>query len=243
MLITVEAGFVADRYRITGSITNASYQEERLAVAEKANAGDTVTIATKPMDGQKAVIAFTGPTTITATPIGDNKFTFVMPAAEVTFTVTFEEKDIAVKTDNYLTASNAEPVAGETVVLSMTQYALTGEKQLTVTVKAGTETITVTENNDGTYSFKVPVGYSGDIQVTAVEGEALTGTHAVTVEPDLHGVVTTRQKVNLGETLSFVVTPDSGYMLKENSLKIHITSGSAELVEIITKDANGNYSY
>ena len=242
MLITVEAGFVADRYRITGSITNASYQEERLAVAEKANAGDTVTIATKPMDGQKAVIAFTD-STITATPIGDNKFTFVMPAAEVTFTVTFEKKDIAVKTDNYLTASNAEPVAGETVVLSMTQYALTGEKQLTVTVKAGTETITVTENNDGTYSFKVPVGYSGDIQVTAVEGEALTGTHAVTVEPDLHGVVTTKQKVNLGETLSFVVTPDSGYMLKENSLKIHITSGSAELVEIITKDANGNYSY
>ena len=249
MVFTVDADFVADKHAIDIKLdSQTSESANRLKVVRSANTGDTVTIYVNAPDGKAP--QFNGVQSLTITSIGNNQYTFVMPEGDVAFTVSFVDYNLPITITGNLTTTASNPKAGDTVVLSKTNPNQDFE---TVTVtgtgtdaNSQTQNITVTKNNDGTYSFVVPEGVAS-IQVTAGTETTVTGNLSVDVVPDVNGSITTRQKVNLGESLSFIISPNAGYMLKDNSLKIHIIGMNGtvpvELVETITKDANGKYTY
>lgn len=91
--ITKEAAASSTEYNVTapGSVTGGTVSVDKTTAAE----GATVTITATPTDAEKNVAVVTvkqGTTTISTTKGTDNKFTFAMPAGDVTISVEFVDK-------------------------------------------------------------------------------------------------------------------------------------------------------
>ena len=164
----------ATKYDVTFSaVTGGTVVADK----ETAEAGETVTLTVTAAEG-KTIDAVTvtdaAGNQVTVTNNGDGTYTFIQPESEVTVTVTFkdvtsvpsEEYQVTVKESisGTVEISNQEPTAG--TVVTVTPVPHEGVKVESVIVKdENGAQITVTKNQDGTYSFVQP---EGDVTVEVV---------------------------------------------------------------------------
>ena len=247
--ITVSAQFEADSH----TITLGAGLDGKVIGPVNAKTGDTVTLTVTPGQGNAVTSIKYNTTTITLT---DGKYTFTMPGEDITITATFGEKahdiEIADAVKNYLSASDSKADAGETVTISVTDQAANEGKKLTsltVTLynidafgeEQELKKLTVTDNK-----FTLPaaseLGEMNFVRITAVFEEK---GHAVSIDTTAktNGNVTAPSRVDSGEKITLVATPNEGYKLKENSLKVKTEDGSVTATVPVTADAQGNFYY
>ena len=120
--------------------------------------------------------------------------------------------------------------ADDTVTFTVTPdagYALTADS-----VKVNDGAVAVTDNGDGTYTFTMPVGA---VEITAAFEKV---DYDVTVGPAENGAVTADvETAQVGDTVTLTVTPDAGYQLAADSLKVN--DGAVEL----TDNGDGTYTF
>ena len=147
--VTVEADFRADIKNVTVRHNSGGTAS---ADVTQAKVGDTVTVTCQPEDNYR-VYSVTGADGITDN--GDNTYSFVMPARDVTIDVTFKTiynpVKVTVETGLGGTASAdlTEAKAGDTVTLTVSP-----EEGYRVARITGVKDLT--DNGDGTYTFAMP---------------------------------------------------------------------------------------
>ena len=126
-------------------------------------AGETVTIITTgTVIGKPTVTNDQTGGNITVNDIGGGRYTFIMPAADVTVNVTFESGGVTPPADEYdvkvqssgngtAIADKSQAEAGETVTITTTGTV----NSITVTDQNGA-TVAVTNNGGGVYTFTMP---------------------------------------------------------------------------------------
>ena len=248
-VVTVSASFEADSHAITVDASLAG----KVTAPATAKTGDTVTLTVTPGAGNTVVSLKFNTTVITEQ---DGKFTFIMPAVDVTITASFAQKSYEVRVDdavkNYLTVSDTRADAGETVTVTTADQAGTAGKKLnsiTATLhkldvmgdEFGTETLTVTDGK-----FVMPNGADIDFShesYVVVSADFADKGYAITIGTMTNGAVTAPARADSGEKIQFTVTPSAGYKLKANSLKAKSVEASVDALVPITADAQGNYYY
>lgn len=119
-----------------------------------------------------------------------------------------------------------------TVALS-DNYTLTS---LTVTGNTNGQTISYTDNGDGTYSFVMP---DQDVIIIANFSLLQYNIHTVCNPPEGGSIDGVPSASVAGTTVSFTVTPESGYEVNEVTLTNEVTHETITL----TPDVEGNYSF
>ena len=167
--VTVKATFVAKSYNIT---VDEDIEGGMVEAPTSAKVNDFVTLTITPDEGKEleSLAIEYGEETVTVT---GNKFT--MPAADVTVTATFRDKEYNVKVSELITGASVDAPEtakkGESVTVSVTPP--TGFDIEDVTV-AG---VVVTETSDGKYAFTMP---ANDVVVTVtfveIESEGGNGS-------------------------------------------------------------------
>lgn len=174
--VTVKFNSTNSRYDITAEEAAPSYTinystPEHGSFSSKpvsAKAGDTVTFTTTPATGYQtgSVTVTNGGSSVDVTNPSTNRYSFTMPAAEVTVSATFTPVSYTITTTNpdngTITANKNTANYGETITLTAaadTDYAIKS-----VTVKQGANTIPVTPGTGNTYTFMMP---AGNVTVTA----------------------------------------------------------------------------
>ncbi|MBQ7689706.1 MAG: chitobiase/beta-hexosaminidase C-terminal domain-containing protein [Muribaculaceae bacterium] len=169
--ITVTPSFVA-----AYAITPVALPDEggTVAVQERAAENETVTVTVTP-DSSKdyattgVAITLTGNGDEVATSDnGDGTYTFTMPAAPVTVTATFEkvQHSIAVTSEHgQVTGLPATSTSGTRLTMTVTPNAGYVVSGVSGTFNNGNNALTITDNQDGTWSFSMPP-YDVDITVS-----------------------------------------------------------------------------
>lgn len=194
------------------------------------------------------------------TKVDDNTYTFAMPAGNATVSAEFEQvKEYTVKVD---------PVEGEVATVTVNPDKAAQDTEITVTVanikegyqlKEGgltysynngekTETVTLTLNEKGEATFKMP---AADVTVSAAFEAVKVETYSVTINPSDNGTVTADKTADLkaGDTVILTVTPaDDMYklaQLAENGLKVTYTdaAGTAQPVEVAEGTEANTYTF
>ncbi|MGF7003762.1 hypothetical protein M2149_002167 [Lachnospiraceae bacterium PFB1-21] len=207
----------------------------------KAREGEKVTITVTPQEGKALKVSGA-----TIAEEEDGTYSFIMGAADVALNITFADKEFNLVTDNQtnIKLSDTKADKNEKVILQLSEAALTnGVAIKSVTVRIGSEEITVTNDGDG-YSFIVPDKEYADktINIT-VDFDNKEGGYKVTLNTMNGGTVQTATTVKSGEKMYFRVTPTGNNKLKKNSLKVQVIDGSVTSIIIVEKDASGNYTY
>ncbi len=166
--VTVSATFkYAPKYNLT---VNDSENGSVSADMQTATAGTTVTVTVDPAEGYELDALTVNDGAVEVTKVDDTTYTFVMPDAEVTVSVTFKKVPhsitIAETENGTVTSDKQTATEGETVTLTVTLA--TGYKIGSVTVKdAEDNTVEFTETGavSGTYKFMMP---ASDVTVTVV---------------------------------------------------------------------------
>ncbi len=242
---TVTATFVKKVYSVLVSSENisgsGSVVPDRTEVAE----GDTVTLTVTLGDGYKiesVTVKDSNNKDVPVTDNGDGTYTFTQPAGAVTVSATFVKEEpvrytviIPASDSGTVEASPTTAAAGDTVTLTVTPD--DGYKVESVTVKDSTGIdVPVTDNGDGTYTFKQP---AGAVTVTAtfvkeaysvlIPSEDITGRGSV---------VTDRAEAAEGETVTLTITPERGYYLY--SLKVLDQDGNPVA---LTRTGRNTYTF
>ena len=146
----------------------------------------------------------------------EDKYTFEMPAEDVTISVTYAELyNISVSSDHgivTITGNKTEAIEGESVEFSITP----NSDYRIIEVKLNDDTLT---ESDGKYTFEMPSEYV-TISVTYAELYDILVSSA-------HGTVTiTGNKTEAieGESVEFTIAPNSDYRIKD----ININNGNVE---------------
>ncbi|MBR6763385.1 MAG: hypothetical protein IKM13_06505 [Clostridia bacterium] len=206
--VTVNASFSAKTYTISkGETANGSF-----AVASTAKTGDTVTVTTTPKDGYEvSKITVSGATVKDA---GGGKYTFTMPASNVTVNVTFGAKAYKITKDDVKNGSisvAASAKTGETVTVTVTPAA--GYDIGKVTASGAT----LTNAGDGKYTFVMP---ASDVKISA---SFAAKTFKINTEKPKNGKMEVASSAKTGETVAIKLTANKGYAV----------------TELIVKDASG----
>lgn len=252
MLALLPAGVLAEGpYTITvdSSLANGKVTVEDDATNAKEN--DTVTFTAAPTEGYGLMsvkvynTADTG-MEVKTSPIGDGKYTFTMPAYDVTITATFNAyhnvtcatSDVAVNSTSIMEGDwvIVTPVAKDGYDLDYVWYQYEGGEQ------------TKFEATNGVYQF---IMGTSDVTVGAKftekqpepeqpdpEPEQPT-TYIVTTSSTTGGSVTATPStgLNYGETVTVTVQPYDGYYLKS------LTVGGADVTNLVTWDWYWNWYY
>ena len=211
---------VADANKDTLKITSPEADLDKVAE------GTSVTVVATPKDGYTltadgVVVTYGDNQTLKATPDTEkaNTYTFAMPAGDATVSAAFEEvKEYTVKVD---------PVEGEVATVTVNPDKAAQDTEITVTVanikegyqlKEGgltysynngekTETVTLTLNEKGEATFKMP---AADVTVSAAFEPVKVKTYSVTINSSDHGKVEADKitDVEAGDTVTLTVTPD-----------------------------------
>jgi hypothetical protein len=221
---TVGAEFEAINYSISiADMTNGGVTADK----ETATAGANVSLTIAPAAGYQLKSGFPK---VNGGSVGGsgNTRTFVMPQGNVTVTAEFEaiiySISIADMTNGSVSADPASAAAGTVVTLTVTPaegYRLKAE-----TLKANNGAVAVSAGSGTAHTFTMP---QGNVTVTAVF-EVLPGNlYAVRID---QGITHGRVEADLAEgaagvTITLTVTPDAGYTLKADSLKVN--NGAASL--------------
>ena len=194
--------------------------------ANKADAGETVTITTSPNSGYKVSrVSVTG---ATATKFADNVYTFTMPAQNVTVSVTFERGDYTVSLTNYSyddgyislrssgTTTSGNYAEGDEVTI----YAFPDRgfhlRSLTITRTDNRQTVSYTESNtsDDVFYFTMP---ASNVTVRAYFTD---GVYEITTDIDGRGSLAIRDEngnttdvAEEGEEIRIYPSANNGYRL------------------------------
>ena len=252
---------VADANKDTLKITSPEADLDKVAE------GTSVTVVATPKDGYTltadgVVVTYGDNQTLKATPDTEkaNTYTFAMPAGDATVSAEFEKvKEYTVKVN---------PVEGEVATVTVNPDKAAQDTEITVTVanikegyqlKEGgltysynngekTETVTLTLNEKGEATFKMP---AADVTVSAAFEPVKVETYSVTINPSDNGTVTADKTADLkaGDTVTLTVTPaDDMYtlaQLAENGLKVTYTdaAGTAQPVEVAEGTEANTYTF
>ncbi len=197
--VSVSASFVAVDYSVLVSATeHGTITPSRTT----AHIGDTITLTIVPEIGYRAVVT---------AKCGSNEVaiaadsTFVMPAGDVTVSVSFVKEDyaiaIAATTDGALSANRKTAQMGETVLLEI--IPCEGAKLSSLVVKYGENVVKVDEN----YSFVMP---ASAVEVVAVFSKI---DYKITVNACEHGTVQTVATAQYRDDVALTITPEAGYRL------------------------------
>jgi hypothetical protein len=142
---------------------------------------------------------------------------FRMPAAGVTVTAEFEGISYAIvigsPAHGAVTANKQTAIIGETVVLTANPDP--GYTLKAGTLKANNGGVTVSPSN-AAYVFVMPPAE------VAIAAEFEPASYTISLASLLHGeLAADKQTAVMGETVSLTATPDQGYVLKADSLKVN----------------------
>lgn len=179
------------------------------------------------------------------TKVDDNTYTFAMPAGNATVSAEFEQvKEYTVKVD---------PVEGEVATVTVNPDKAAQDTEITVTVanikegyqlKEGgltysynngekTETVTLTLNEKGEATFKMP---AADVTVSAAFEKIATETYTVTVDKGGDGKVTVNgqeteklEGLKSGDPVTLKIDPIDTDTLLTKLAGVTVTSGKVEV--------------
>ena len=206
---------------------------------------ETVTITPSVDDGfevdEVKVTTGTGEEIIVP-PNEDGDYTFEMPDGDVEVTVTTKPKEYSITVNDVANGSAATDVttakAGETVTITPT--ADDGFLVNKVKVTCGTADIQVTKNNDGTYSFQMPVG---DVVVSvttiAKPSSGSDNGNDVIVNDVPNGNATADvERAEEGETVTITTNTNAGHEIDE----VKVTTGTGEEI-VVSPDEDGDFTF
>lgn len=237
---------VADANKDTLKITSPEADLDKVAE------GTSVTVVATPKYGYTltadgVVVTYGDNQTLKATPDTEkaNTYTFAMPAGDATVSAEFEQvKEYTVKVD---------PVEGEVATVTVNPDKAAQDTEITVTVanikegyqlKEGgltysynngekTETVTLTLNEKGEATFKMP---AANVTVSAVFEEIATETYTVTVTKDGDGKVTVNEReterlegLKSGDTVTLKIDPINTDTLLTKLAGVKVTSGKVDV--------------
>ena len=224
--------------------------------ANKADAGETVTITTSPNSGYKVSrVSVTG---ATATKFADNVYIFTMPAQNVTVSVTFERGDYTVTLTNYTyddgrislssgTTTTGRYAEGERVYI----YAYPDRdfyvRSLTITRTDNRQTVNYYESSssDDVFYFDMP---ASDVTVRAYFTD---GVYEIATDIDGSGRLTiTGEDGNVtdvaeeGEEIRITASPSNNYRLGDIYVNYTDSDDEDQVIypEVEYKN-NGNVDY
>lgn len=224
--------------------------------ANKADAGETVTITTSPNSGYKVSrVSVTG---ATATKFADNVYIFTMPAQNVTVSVTFERGDYTVTLTNYTyddgrislstgTTTTGRYAEGERVTI----YAFPDRdfyvRSLTITRTDNRQTVSYSESStsDDVFYFDMP---ASDVTVRAYFTD---GVYEISTDIDGSGRLTiTGEDGNVtdvaeeGEEIRITASANNGYRLGDLYVTYTDSDDEDQVIypEVEYKN-NGNVDY
>lgn len=237
---------VADANKDTLKITSPEADLDKVAE------GTSVTVVATPKDGYTltadgVVVTYGDNQTLKATPDTEkaNTYTFAMPAGDATVSAAFEEvKEYTVKVN---------PVEGEVATVTVNPDKAAQDTEITVTVanikegyqlKEGgltysynngekTETVTLTLNEKGEATFKMP---AADVTVDAKFEKIATETYTVTVTKGGDGKVTVNgqeteklEGLKSGDDVTLKIDPIDTDTLLTKLAGVTVTSGKSEV--------------
>ena len=252
MLALLPAGVLADgQYTITadGPLANGTVTVD--GGIDSANENDTVTFTAAPNEGcglMSVKVYKTGEesTTVSPSPVGDGKYTFTMPAYDVTITATFSAyhnvtcatSDVTVNSPSVMEGDwvIVTPAAKEGYDLDDVWYQYEGSEQTKLEATNGVYQFIMGTSNvtvGATFTEKQPEPEQPD-----PEPEQPT-TYIVTTSSTTGGSVTATPStgLNYGETVTVTVQPSDGYYLK--SLYV----GGYDVTNLVTWDWYWNWYY
>ena len=262
--VTINVAKNAKTYavKVADGVTNGKLEiTDPKADLDKITAGTTVTVVATPATGYtvkagSVKAAYTDAKgdeqTVTATADTEkaNTYTFAMPAGNATVSAEFEQvKEYTVTVD---------PVEGEVATVTVNPDKAAQDTEITVTVaniKEGyqleeggltysynngekTETVTLTPNEKGEATFKMP---AADVTVDAKFEAVKVETYSVTIKGSDNGTVEADKTTELkaGDTVTLTVTPtDNNYtlaQLAENGLAIKDSKDAGVAYETVTE--------
>ena len=248
---------VADANKDTLKITSPEADLDKVAE------GTSVTVVATPKDGHTltadgVVVTYGDNQTLKATPDTEkaNTYTFAMPAGDATVSAEFEKvKEYTVKVN---------PVEGEVATVTVNPDKAAQDTEITVTVanikegyqlKEGgltysynngekTETVTLTLNEKGEATFKMP---AADVTVSAAFEPVEVKTYSVTINSSDNGTVTADKTTGLkvGDTVTLTVNPiDKPELLTKLSQEgLTITDSKGTKIEPETADEGKTYTF
>ena len=225
--VTLTLGTTSNTYIKDDTVTLTVEKEGTDIVTVTAKSGDTDVALTEVQEAAQDEAAAQATPEQATTEKAKTVYTFTMPDGDVDISVTKNAKtyeiNVAALTNGEITASAKEAAENETVTLTAkpaTGYALkAGSVKVTYKDADNTEqTVKVAEGTDAnTYTFAMPA-YPVNVSAEFVK------EYTVTAAPVDHGTVTVDPTAAVeGETVTVNVTPDAGYALKENGLKVTYT--------------------
>ena len=252
MLALLPAGVLADgQYTITadGPLANGTVTVD--GGIDSANENDTVTFTAAPNEGcglMSVKVYKTGEesTTVSPSPVGDGKYTFTMPAYDVTITATFSAyhnvtcatSDVTVNSPSVMEGDwvIVTPAAKEGYDLDDVWYQYEGSEQTKLEATNGVYQFIMGTSNvtvGATFTEKQPEPEQPD-----PEPEQPT-TYTVTTSSSVGGSVWADKStgLNYGETVTVTVQPYDGYYLKS------LTVGGAAVTNLVTWDWYWNWYY
>lgn len=257
--VTINVAKNAKTYevKVADGVTNGKLEiTDPKADLNKVTAGTTITVVATPATGYTVKAGSVKATytddkgekqTVTATADTEkaNTYTFAMPAGNATVSAEFEQvKEYTVKVD---------PVEGEVATVTVNPDKAAQDTEITVTVanikegyqlKEGgltysynngekTETVTLTLNEKGEATFKMP---AADVTVSAAFEKIATETYTVTVDKGGDGKVTVNgqeteklEGLKSGDPVTLKIDPIDTDTLLTKLAGVTVTSGKVEV--------------
>ena len=165
--------------------------------------------------------------------IGSTGIAVVYEPAEPEYDVTVSET-----TGGTVTADQETAKEGQTVTITVTAAEGKEIESVTVTDAAGAA-VTVTEENDGTYTFKMPASAVTVVAAFKDAASVPAQKNEITVEESSSGTVEiSNRNPETGAVVTITPHPDEG--VKIESVKVTDENGNAVAV---TKNEDGTYSF
>lgn len=237
--------------KIDYSITRVFNEEQGTVTSvDNAQIDDVVDVTVEPKQGYKleslTATYDNGRKSLVLTEVGENQFTFTMPAKAVTITAVFtevtytatltKEGEGTVRLNGHNTTKvNADYL--DVVVIDATPKA--GWELTSITVDGGNVDVTPAIDPDGgTYEFVMP-NYDVEISVVFERYESAVDVYEVNAYEDGHGLVTIAETGKVGDKMTLVADPHDGYRVKRvivtdaegNSIPVSFVSETKEYVE------------
>ncbi|MCI8829330.1 MAG: hypothetical protein HFE98_10980, partial [Ruminiclostridium sp.] len=243
--VTYKQVFAID---VAGAASSGSKVE---ADVEAAAGGETVTLTVTPATGYQLTesslkVTYTdeGEKTVPLTSADDNKYTFIMPAADVAVTAAFEKLSYTITGTGDLTNGSVKATIG-----SGTEAVTKAEHgdivKLTVTPNAGYQLNTLKVNETDVTANVSEGVYTIDAVNANIVVEATFGikTYAVEIGSIANGSVTANPtNAAKDATVTLTVTPDTGYKLADDSLTV-TQKGGSETVTLTAGTTANTYTF
>ncbi len=195
--------------KIAYTVSKGAASGGSFTVPATATMGDTVTVNTTPSTGYRVKSVSTSPSATVTTATAGSKYTFTMPASNITVNVAFEKIPYTVgkgvTVNGSLAADKTTAVMGDTVTVTTSPDAGYKVKSVSTSPSASVSTVTA----DSKYTFTMP---AANITVNAAF-EART--YSITKNAAVHGSFEVAASAVYNTPVTVDVTPDVGYCVKQ----------------------------